>query len=668
MVQSLTAADVHYGSPTQPAAQTSTLGRAPLGAKPPTRAPGVMPNSACLVAGTTVTARSGTPTASAASNPIRSPGPDSVPPRASRDEDRSVNRFRESSGGNRLGRNLVIDAPSTFRRVAPAVPFGPSTNVRRRRRDLVVGVTIGAIVTVILCGYFLIYRQAAAPVVIAPRQPDRIMTLTVTPPWATVMLDGRVLGQPDASGKLEISVPGGESAVSWLEVSAEGYHGIRRPLSSYSGTQDVTIELIRMPYEVAVRTMPPKAEIWIDNELKGYSPLRLTLLPTENPTITAKREGCKPVSRQVTAPDKGGLVEVDLSLDVANVVVQVESEPPGAMIAMDGILRGPAPLAVEMDPSYLGKDVQITATLEGYERASTQVALPAKAGDGPIPARLPLVRRKAEVELWTTPPGGYLVMDGRDLGPAPVAVKFEPTQIGTTTIVTASLAGTHYGRYELTIPPIGEPLRVTIPMDFNVRKVVVVVSCPTGGQDVGLRGTDSGITGSGVAPKAKAGVPSPADASAQAETVVLADQAVEVIHSLNAEQRFALLVDTDDGVEVWPGAVETEVASDEQKVRAYDMIRSARSPSEGRVAEAIRASLEFQPDTIWLFAGGKLAQEDLEQLNDWSEDRDVALHIVRGSTEADDAWLREWATDHRGTVSVLGRDHLPDVALGQGEE
>jgi hypothetical protein len=540
----------------------------------------------------------------------------------------------------------------------PAVPFFPSVRVRRRRRDLIVGVTVGILVTVAVSGYFLVYRQGAAALVIASRSPDRVMTLAVTPSWATVSVDGRTVGPPDASGRLEISIPVGEAAVCWLEVSAEGYHGIRRPLSSYSGTQDVSIELIRMPYEVAVRTTPPKAEVWIGEEMKGYSPLTLTLLPTENPTITAKRGGYKPVSQQVTPPEKGGTVEVDIALTSANVVVQVESEPPGAMIAMDGVVRGPAPLAVDMDPSFLGKDVEITATLEGYERTSVQVALPVKGEEKPITAKLGLVRRKAEVELWTTPPGGHIVVDGRDLGTAPVVVKFEPDRVGSSVVVAASLPGTHYGRQELTVPPIGEPLRTTIPMEFNARKVVVIMSCPTGLRGIGARAA--------VGNQAK--LPTRAEAAAPVEAAVLADQAVEVVHGLNSEQRFALLLDTDDGVEAWPAAAETQVASSEQKVRAYDMIRAARSPSEGRVAEAIRTALAFEPDTIWLFATGELTRDDLDQLSDWSEDGNSALHIVRGSTDAEDTWLRDWATEHQGTVTMLGRDQLPTVAMGQDGE
>jgi hypothetical protein len=532
----------------------------------------------------------------------------------------------------------------------------------------VVGVSVGMLVTAVVGGYFLFYRGAIEPLTMpSARLPDKVMTLTVTPPWATITLDGREVGPPDSMGKLEIAVPGAEPSVAWLEISAEGYHGVRRPVSSYAGTQDVTIELIRMPYEVAVRTTPPQSEVWVDNEMKGYSPLTLSLLPNESPTLTVKREGYQPVSQKVSLPERGKTLEVELSLTVANVTLQVESDPPGAMIAMDGVLRGPAPLAVEMDPSFLGKDVDITATLNGYEQASVQLALPAKGGGQPIPARLALVRRKAEVELWTTPPGGRLVVDGRDMGAAPIVMKFEPSQVGTQVVAAASLAGTHYGRQELTVPPIGEPLRVTIPMEFNARKVVVVVSCPENPSTAGDRTSAKLAAGQMPRTKSSSGQPSRAATAAQAEAVVLMDQAVEIIHELNAEQRFALLLDTDDGVETWPGAVETEVASDEQKVRAYDTIRSARRPSEGRLVEAVRVSMGFEPDTVWLFTTGELTPADIEKFNEAIADREVALHIVHGSSDADDTWLRDWAAEHGGTVSMLGRDQLPTVAMSQSE-
>ena len=43
------------------------------------------------------------------------------------------------------------------------------------------------------------------------------------------------------------------------------------------------------------------------------------------------------------------------------------------MIMMDGIVQGPTPLAVELDTSYLGKNVEIAASLEGYEDVAEEL-------------------------------------------------------------------------------------------------------------------------------------------------------------------------------------------------------------------------------------------------------------------------------------------------------
>lgn len=530
------------------------------------------------------------------------------------------------------------------------------TGVRRRRRDLAVGVAIGLIVTVSVTAYFLTYRGRANPLVTAvAAAPTRSLHLTVTPPWATVTLNDEEIGPPDEAGKLDLALPGDAFTTASLQVSADGYHTARRPLSTLTGVKDVFIELVRRPYQVVVRTNPPQAEVWADGELKGYTPLTMSLLPTETPSLSLRRAGYAEVLREITPPDKGDTIDLDVFLLAANLTVQVESDPPGAMIALDGVVRGPSPLAVEMDPSYLGKDVAITASLSGYDDAATELAVPLAGAPEPIPVRLALTRKQAVVEFWTTPPGGHVVIDGREAGAAPVTVKFDSDRVGSTITVAASLGASYHGKRELTVPPVGEPLRTTILMELNVQRVVFLLSCP---REAGL-GTGAAADSAAMRPIAASGSP--------AEAVILADQLIETLGELTPQQRFALLLDTEDGIETWPSGQATEAATSEQKVRAYDAVRSARLSGGGRVADAVQRALELQPDTIWLFAAGELKENELQQLSESTESENVTVHIVRTASDEQDVWLRDLAVKHQGTLTVLGQGQLPAIAQGQEE-
>lgn len=479
------------------------------------------------------------------------------------------------------------------------------------------------------------------------------MTLVVSPPWANVTLNGKEIGPAGDTGRLEVALPANDAAMAWLEVSAEGYHTIRRPLSTYGGVNNVSVELVPMPFRATIRTTPPRAEIWMENELKGYSPLTLTLLPSERPTITVKHPGHAEISRQINPPTHGEIVELDIPLPAANIVMQVQSEPPGAMIATDGIVRGPTPLALELDPTYLGKDVEVTATLAGYEVAATELVLPAKATSEPVAVTLSLTPKKATVEVWTTPPGGRVSVGGEDIGTAPVTVKFDAGQIGSQVLVSASLGTSHFGKQEVTIPPLDEPVRVTIPLALGAQRVVLILSCPM----------------EKASPKARANAVSmgalPLTATGFADRVVLIDQLIDVLHDLSAEQRFAVLIETADEIEAWPGGMETQAATHEQKTRAYDIVRSARPLGLGRTSDALRQALNFDPDTIWLFTTGDIPRQTLDAFSELPRSETVTVHIVRTNAAEQDGWLRDWTSRRQGTLTVLGRDAPPSIALGQ---
>jgi len=523
---------------------------------------------------------------------------------------------------------------------------------------LSIGIALGLLATVSVAGYFLLNRPlpnesvAAAPRSIQEPAAAVAMTLTVTPPWAKVTLNDKEFEPAGDSGKIDLSLPLSDASVAWLEVSAEGYHSIRRPLSALAGVSNVSVELVPMPFQATVSTTPSKAEVWINGELKGYSPVSLTLPPGESPTVTVKYPGYAEVSRTIEPPARGETVELDIPLQAANIIVQVQSDPPGAMIATDGIIRGPTPLAVELDPSYLGKDVEISATLTGYEAAATQLVLPAEPTTEPVLAKLTLAPRKASVEIWTTPPGGRVLINGKDLGTAPVTAKFDAGQIGSQAMVSASLGTSYFGKQEVTVPPLGELIRINLPLEVNVQRVVVIVSCP--------------VEETPVKARANAALASaPPTAADPVDRVTLTDQIVEVLHALSSGQQFAILVETDDGIETWPGGLETEAATQEQKVRAYDVVRTARPSGPGRLDDAFRLAVNFAPDTIWLFTTGDVPRESLDRFSDTPQGQAVTVHIVRTKPAEQDDWLRDWTARRQGTLTVVGRDKLPTVAMSE---
>ena len=346
---------------------------------------------------------------------------------------------------------------------------------------------------------------------------------------------------------------------------------------------------MQKPFDVAIRTTPDKAEIWINDQLKGYSPLTFTLLPWERTRLAVRRSGYQEFSRDLAPPTNGDRLDVDVPLVPAGVVVQVETDPPGANVIIEGVARGVAPVRTELDSSFLGKPVKIAARMDGFAEASLETTLPATPEPGPIVARLAL-----------TPLG--------ETNPAP-ATHVQPPIASRPVAANTSAKN-------------------RIPSRSGERVVFLLLS-PTG---VG------------------------------ADHATLLEQVVDQIHGLQNTEQFAVITCTADGLESWPGGLEAAKATNDQKIRAYDQVRSIRPSDRGAVEQALRTALDFNPNSIRLYASGKLDQDALSAFASQISGKPIALHNTQTETGPDDDWLRSLVTAQKGTLTVLGLAATPAVA------
>ncbi|MFQ5411199.1 MAG: hypothetical protein ACE5EC_02840 [Phycisphaerae bacterium] len=517
----------------------------------------------------------------------------------------------------------------------PPFPARPSPRTRRRRRDLTVGITVGLIVTLMATGYFL-YRNPTGdrPAEIDGGEQARLK-LRIRPIDAEVKLNGEGAGRLDASGRLSLSVPTDDLDEQWLEISAPGYYPVRQPLGVYRGAPEALIELVHRPYEVRVVTEPPDAEIWIDDELQGRSPLTLTLNTPRPGRMVAHRKGYVDLWQTIDPPTDGEPLSIHLDLVRAGVTLAVSSEPRDAVIRLDGEPRGVSPVTLELGPDYLGRTIELTASAAGYDDAHLKTTLPEVGGDEGVSIGLVLVRAMSVIEVRTNPPGGRIVIAGRDFGMAPVWAEFESNQTGEALVIEASLGGTHFGRETLSIPATGQPLRLTIPLAFSAQRVVFVLASPD---------------------------------CAAAEHYRLIERLTDRIHGLHPSQRFAVLAATDDGVSRWPGDSRLEDASSEQKVRAYDQVRSVRPSGWIDLSELLEAAKALGPTSVWMFLGGELDREGMERFQGPHDGAVFSVNVVRVASAPDDAWLDAWTARHHGTHTVLDRNRLPVLAMDENAE
>lgn len=528
-------------------------------------------------------------------------------------------------------RRFIPPQPEQFSRsFSSPTPSVPSIRARRRRRDLLVGTTLGLIVTAGIATYFFKHRPIVESKALVTQADVREFSLRISPRTAVVKLDGRVIGRPDETGLLMLPLSQDNLMGRILEVKAEGFHPVRQSLSDFNGSPEALIDLVREPYELAVNSTPPQAEVWINEDFKGYTPLSLHVEPKATSKLSIRREGFAKVTRELQAPEPGEKLTLDLNLVRAGLALMIEADPPGAQIKIDGQVKGQAPLRVELPSTYLSKQIEVMASAEGYEDSSTRVALPSVGGLADVETKLSLAPAQAKILVQTQPPGGRITVAGKDFGEAPVTLQFASQRIGQSVVIEASLAGTHLGRQEVTIPPANTPLHLNVSMAFNAQRIVFALASPT---EIG------------------------------AQHFVLSDRLTRQIQMLQPSQRFAVVAAADDGMETWPEAMSLESATSAQKVRAYDMIRSTRPCKKVRFEELLRNCLSFEPTTIWLFTEGPVDRVALEQFNRAAKDRQVIVNVVRASTSPEQSWLADWTASHHGTLSVIGRDPVSTIAL-----
>jgi len=169
-------------------------------------------------------------------------------------------------------------------------------------------------------------------------QPDWAdVAVTSEPAGATVALGEATLGTTPAT----VAVPTGSAEIV---VRKDGYKPWRQSLTVKAGEQ-LELPLVRLQQAdavLSVASVPAGAAVTVDGRYRGVTPLELEVASGRAHTVLVSRPGYEPVTRSVSIERRGtGSVRVELAQRLG--VVRVESEPPGALVLVNGEPRGPAP-------------------------------------------------------------------------------------------------------------------------------------------------------------------------------------------------------------------------------------------------------------------------------------------------------------------------------------
>ncbi|MFL5313326.1 MAG: PEGA domain-containing protein [Myxococcales bacterium] len=244
-----------------------------------------------------------------------------------------------------------------------------------------------------------------------PKEPA--LTVESEPAGASVVIDGKERGRtpflaPVSAGthELVLRLAGRREVGTELTMPKDKDLSLRMELGQPSGAPRLT-----------VASVPDRAAVLVDGKEVGLTPWSGELKPGEH-TVQVRRAGYQAAERAVTLQANR---DTHLSFAPERIAgpgrLRVETEPPDAEIAIDGVAAGAAPYSGELPAG----DHNVEISSVGYRSLAQQISL---ASGQQISLRLTLSAAGGDnappiVGVNSAPEGAMLYLDGKLIGPTP---------------------------------------------------------------------------------------------------------------------------------------------------------------------------------------------------------------------------------------------------------
>lgn len=200
------------------------------------------------------------------------------------------------------------------------------------------------------------------------------LIISSRPSGAEVTVDGLSKG---ATPCMVDRLPAGEHEVVVALADHEPYRSRVRLQANQE--QAIDVPLKAKPAGISVISTPPNAKIYVDDKLKGVTPMTLENLEPGSHVLRVEREGYEPLSRTVEVAAGEKKVE-DFPLARLAGMLQIMTKPAGANVFVDGKDLG---VASEGDVQGIGKLEQVIPVgshrvvirLKGYASVERKVTV-----------------------------------------------------------------------------------------------------------------------------------------------------------------------------------------------------------------------------------------------------------------------------------------------------
>lgn len=205
----------------------------------------------------------------------------------------------------------------------------------------------------------------------------------------------------------------------------------------------INVELSPLPATVTLSTNTNNNDIqWFVNQKPHATAKQLTLtVPAGTYTVTARHPAYESASVDIKA-DIAETIEKTLSLTPVSGSVDINSQPSGASVQIDGETVGKTPLTLPQS----GGSHKITVSLSGYEPITDEIMITADANA--VSRDYRLIPEQAILNVQTSPSQGLLTIDGN-----PVSGREVSVEANTEHTVSYSAPGFAAQKQSVNLPP-----------------------------------------------------------------------------------------------------------------------------------------------------------------------------------------------------------------------
>ena len=239
---------------------------------------------------------------------------------------------------------------------------------------------------------------------------DARVRVTCTPA-ATLTVDYKKCGYGES---FLLTLPPGKPVL--LKVDAAGYEPIWRTVTPKAGESRTEVfRSVRRPIPVLFRS-EPESLVLLDGAELGRTPLRHFFSEPRSYNVVFRAPGFREQRRALDLSDgKPQVVDTELASDSG--CVTVSSEPEGAELFLNGVLKGKTPQRLDR---LLAGSYELTLRLPGYYPVEHGFRVAAGAE---VPFTFRMERLPAGLTVTTRPTGARIFLDGAYQGVSTLTVR-----------------------------------------------------------------------------------------------------------------------------------------------------------------------------------------------------------------------------------------------------